>query len=169
MKRSGLIPGFTYHCEILDKNGKLTEKFAVDNLIPIQGMQRVASLLLGSGASPTSDWYLGLLNTGFSVTTASTLQGACASENVAYTSAGDDRADCTLVYDDAYAISNSASVAEFVFADAATIYGAFITDIQTRAAYTSGVLLSVANFTTAKSIDAGGTLRLTAGLTLSNA
>jgi hypothetical protein len=162
----GILPGFVYGYEIYDKHMNLTDKGEDHNLIPVQGLQRVASLLLGLGAAPVDEWFLGLLDSGYTVNAAATLQGACAKENTSYTSA-DVRIPCDLVYDDAFGISNSASLAEFVFVDAATIYGAFLTDLETQAAYASGVLLSVANFATPKVITAGGLLRLTAGITLS--
>jgi len=167
-KKQGLLPGFAYHCEIRDAAGKLTERFKVDNLIPLQGIQRVASLLLGTGATPTSDWYIGLLDTGLTVAEANTLQDVAQNYELdSYTNTG-DRAEATLVYDDEYAIDNTGSLAEFTFAASATVYGAFITDILGIGDYATGALLSVANFEDPKSIDAGGTLRVTASITLSS-
>lgn len=164
--KSGLIPGFVYHCEILDRHGKVVDRFKEHNIIPIQGMNRIASLLLGGGATPTASWYLGLLNTGFTVNEDSTLQGATAYENTTYTTTGNARLDWDYVYDNEYSITNVVSRAEFDFVNAATIYGAFLTDLATRSTYATGCLLSVANFSSPRSIDAGGTLRVTAGITL---
>lgn len=161
-----LIPGFIYDCEIVDRHGRVVDQFSEHNIIPIQGMNRIASLLLGGGATPTANWYIGLLNTGFTVNENSTLQGAAGAENTGYTTTGNARLDWDFTYDNKYVVTNLANRAEFTFDNATTIYGAFLTELATRGTYAAGCLLSVANFTTPRAIDAGGTLRVTAGITL---
>lgn len=168
MKKNGLLPGFTYHCEILDADKNILDAFKVDNLIPIQGMQRVASLLLGTGATTTSDWYMGLLDTGLTIAAANTLQDVATYYELDGYSVDDERATANLIYDDEYVIDNTASLSEFTFAAGTTVYGAFICDILGVNEYATGALLSLANFDESKIIPAGGTLRVTASITLSS-
>lgn len=165
--KTGIIPGFVYDCEIIGKDGRVIESFRQENIIPLQGIGFIASLLLGSGAVPTDSWYVGLLNSGFSVNENSTLQGAAAAENTDYTATSNHRKDWDYVYDNEYEITNIASRAEFEFEDETTIYGAFLSNVINRAAHSGGVLLSVASFSSPKTIEAGATLRVKCGITLS--
>lgn len=165
--KNGLLPGFMYDCEIV-RAGRVIDSFREENIIPIEGMQFIASLLLDGGAVPTSLWYLGLLDTGFTPLATSTLAQAAASENAAYTTSSNARLGWTHVYDDAYGITNVAAKAEFAFPSGGTINGVFLTNGITRGSSGSSTLLSVANFSTTRTLSAGDVLRITAGLTLSS-
>lgn len=165
----GILPGFVYTSEILDRDGNVLSKQETKNIIPIQGLQFVASLMLGSGATPTSDWYVGVLNNGLAITENTTLQNVTSYENADYTTSSNARLAWDFTYDGASTITNAVARAEFVFTSARTIYGAFLTNTVLRGAYAGGVLLSVANFSTAQTIPSGGgTLRCTAGIILAS-
>lgn len=165
--KNGLLPGFVYDCEIV-RNGNVIDRFEEDNILPIEAMQFIASLLLGGGATPTALWYLGLLNTGFLPLADSELSLAAASENVAYTTTSNARLAWTHVYDDAYSITNAAAKAEFAFPSGGIVNGVFLTNGLARGSSGSAVLLSVANFASTRTLEAGDVLRITAGLTLSS-
>jgi len=69
------------------------------------------------------------------------------------------------VYDNASRIDNNLNRAEFVFTADKRIYGGFLTSTQAKQD-TSGVLLSIARFTSPRDVEAGGTLRVLAGIQL---
>lgn len=166
--KTGLFSGFKYNVEHVGSDGTVKDSFEKDNIMPIQAMQFIASLLLGGGEAPTALWYVGLLNTGYTPAAGSTLATAAASENTAYTTTANARLDWEFVYDDAYSITNTAAKAEFVFPSGGIVNGVFLTNGATRGASGGATLFSVANFATTKTLAAGDTLRITAALTLSS-
>lgn len=166
-KKTGLIPGFKYDIELVRKNGEVID-FSENNIVPTQGFNLIASLLLAlNGVTPTANWYVGLINSiGYVPAADAILSYVAGIESSAYTTTANARKDWDAVYDEDATITNVASKAEFVFPSAATVTGVFLTNTQTRGAHGSGTLLSVAQFSTPREIGAGDTLRITAGLVL---
>lgn len=167
--KTGLIPGFQYLVEVLDAEGCVQSASIENNIIPLEGMRRVAGLLTGAiGYTPTDEWFIGLIGAAITVDEdiTSTIVTASGTENTAYTET--TRQPWVFTYDNAYTIetTDTASRAEFNFVNAATIRGAFLTTASAKTPTTSQTLLSVVNFSTARPIDAGGTLRITAGIVL---
>lgn len=167
--KTGLIPGFKYLVEVLDAEGRVQESSIEENIIPLEGMRRIAGLLTGDvGYTPTDEWFIGLIGAAITVDedTTSTIVTANGTENTSYTES--TREAWVFAYDDEYTIetADTDSRAEFNFVNAATIRGAFLTTASAKTPTTSETLLSVVNFSTARSIDAGGTLRISAGIVL---
>lgn len=161
---SMLGTGLVYKVELI-KDGVVIDQSVEHNILPQQSIDHIASLIRGAGASPISNWYLGLFENNYipdSSVTAADLQ-ATVGESQAYDEA--DRLLWQNAYDGLAFISNASAVAEFTMNATKTIYGAFLVSNATKGS-TAGILLSIARFSTAKSVEAGTTLRVTAGLTL---
>lgn len=157
-----LRPGFTYTVEVL-KDGEVTDREVTHNLMPVEGMDHVLSVALKGGAANAS-WYIGLYEGNY--TPVGTEEAAtfptAATECVSYAEA--TRQALTLGAISNGSVDNSASVAEFNFAGATTVYGGFISSASAKAG-TSGVLASVVRFGSPKAVSADSTLRVTAGFT----
>lgn len=164
MSNSILGTGFTYKVEVI-KDGEVIESSIEHNLIPQQGVDHIASLIRGAGATPISSWYLGVFEGNYTPTagvTAADLQTTVV-ESQAYDET--TRLAWTNTFDGTALISNASAVAEFTMSSTKTIYGAFIVSSATKGG-TGGLLLSIARFSTAKQVEDGTILRITAGLSL---
>ena len=71
----------------------------------------------------------------------------------------------THAYDGVSVVDNLASKAVFTFNATKTIYGAFLVSSSVKAGNT-GVLLSIARFSTAKVMESGTVFSVAAGITL---
>lgn len=156
--------GFEYIVEVVDKDGVVTDREVVHNIMPVQGMDHLLSVLLKGGAQ-TPNWYIGLFNTPYTPLagdTAATFPGA-AGEMSDYASAtrplfeGGTPSFGT--------IDNSAAVTEFEFTTEDTIHGGFIASASAKGS-TSGILLSAVRFGTPKNVEPTSALRVTAGFSL---
>lgn len=160
---SVLGPGLQYNVTITHPNGDV-EDFTDFNLLPQEGVSHIAGLIRGS-AAPIANWYVGVFENNYvptSAITAADLQ-TIVGESVAY----DETLRPTWVntYDNVSLISNAASKAVFTFNATKRIYGAFIVSASGKGGNT-GLLLSIARFTTARDLEAGSVISITAGLTL---
>lgn len=163
--KNGIIPGFSYLVEVLDKDGNVTESGIEHNIIPGVGKDFIADLIVGSVGSATSTWFLGLIDT-YTPVNATLMSDAVTNEITTYDEA--TREAWTWVYDgDNYLLTNTASKAEFTFAAEETIYGAFITSNSVKA-NSGGILLSMAAFSSPRTVSAGGILRVTATLAIAS-
>lgn len=161
---SVLGTGFTYTVE-LEKDGVVYDRFEEHNIMPQQAVDFIAGLLQGNGTTPLSSWYVGVFEADYTPT--SGVRAADLQTNVGESLAYDEatRPAWVDVYDNAGFIGNTASRAEFTMNSAKTIYGAFIVSNATKGG-TSGILLSIAKFSSPRSVDPGTILRITAGITL---
>jgi len=161
---SVLGTGFDYLVEVIE-DGKVVDSSIEHNLLPQAAVNHIAGLIRGSGPTPISSWYIGLFENNYvpdSSVTVSDLQ-TTVGESQAYDEA--DRLAWTTAFDGTSLISNASSVAEFTMSSTKTIYGAFIVSNATKGS-TSGLMLSIARFSTAKQVEDGTVLRITAGLSL---
>lgn len=161
---SMLGTGLVYTVELV-KDGEVIDQSVEHNILPQQAVDHVASLIRGAGATPISSWYLGLFENNYvpdSSVTAADLQ-LTVGESQAYAETA--RLPWTNEYDGTAMISNASAMAEFTMDASKTIYGAFIVSNSAKGG-TAGILLSIARFSTAKVVDAGTTLRIIAGLSL---
>lgn len=164
MTHSILGTGLIYKVETI-KDGVVVDTSYEHNILPQQSVDHIAGLIRGSGAQPISSWFLGCFESNYtpdSSVTAADLQ-VTVGESLAYTEA--TRPAWTNTYDGVGFIGNASNLAEFTFNASKTIYGAFIVSNATKGG-TSGILLSLARFSTAKVVENGTVLRITAGLTL---
>ena len=161
---SVLGAGFKYDCEILTPSGEILQ-FTEHNLLPQVSVDHLVGLLRGDGTVPISTWYMGVFENNF-VPTASVTSAdlpVTVGESTAYTSA--TRPVWTHAYDGVSVVDNLASKAVFTFNATKTIYGAFLVSSSVKAGNT-GVLLSIARFSTAKVMESGAVFSVAAGITL---
>lgn len=136
-------------------DGSIRWEQHADNLITSEGLDHILDVVL-HGTTPVSPWYVGLKNAGAAAAGDTLASHANWTENANYT--GNRQA-----YDEAAAssqsITNSASKASFpITSDSQTIAGAFLASAATG---TSGTLLCVVDFASAKAADNGDTLEVT--------
>ena len=164
MIESVLGTGFEYLVEVV-KDGEVVDSGIEHNVMPQQSVDHIASLIRGGGASPISNWYIGVFESNYTpdnTTVAGDLQTQ-AGESVAYDESS--RPSWTNSYDGDALIANASSRAEFTMNATKNIYGAFIVSSQTKGG-TGGILLSIARFSSPREVDSGSVLRITAGITL---
>lgn len=156
--------GFEFTIEVIDKDGVVTDREVVHNLMPVQGMDHLLNVLLLAG-SQNANWYVGLFNTPYTPVAgdkASTFP-ALAGEMVDYSAA--TRLAFVCGTPSLGTADNAANPAEFVFTADDEIHGGFITSASAKGS-TSGVLLSAVRFGTPKTVDPTSSLRVTAGFAL---
>lgn len=156
--------GFKYTVSIKYPDGKVevSEDF---NLMPQVAINHVASLIRGAGATPISNWYMGIFEANYvpvSSVTALDLPGVVG-ESVAYTQAA--RPSFANSYNGIGLIDNLSSRAVFTLTADKTIYGAFIVSSATKAGNT-GLLLSIARFDAPKIVPSGAELTVSAEISL---
>ena len=156
--------GFRYLVEVLDPAGRVVDSEVIDNLMPIEGVNHMLGVLLKGGSQYTS-WAIGLFEGSYTPTIADTMATfpGDATECTAYESA--TRMGFTAGDVAGGTASNSAAAAEFVFTADKTVRGGFIASSGVKGG-TTGVLLSAVRFASPKVISSGGTLRVTAGLSI---
>jgi len=155
--------GFVYTAHYTGPNGD-TWTETVGNLIPQEGVDFVAGLLTAN-VSLVAPWYVGVFENDYSPVTGSSA-GALATaigETTSYVAGA--RPAFVPVYDGVSRIDNAAARAEFVFTADKRIYGGFLTSTQAKQD-TSGLVLSIARFTSPRDVEVGGTLRVLAGIQL---
>jgi hypothetical protein len=166
---SGLRAGFNYLVEVVRKDGSVDDAQTeiVHNLMPTEGMNHMLNVEF-HGATQVSVWYLGVYGANYTPTlndVASTFATVASEITTLY-----DETTRVVFNESAAAngmIDNAASRAEFTFNAPATAYGGFISSAAAKGALT-GSLASVVKFASAKVLEAGAVLRITAGFSLLN-
>jgi hypothetical protein len=164
---SALPLGFIYEGELVDAKGEVIRRFADKNLIPQSGINHVVGLIRGA-TELVPAWYVGVYEGNYvpsTATTAADLQ-AGAQESTAYTATA--RPEWVDSYDGVQLISNIENRAEFTFSTAKRIYGGFLVSSNLKGG-NSGVLLSIARFSSPQDVPAGSTLRLGLSITIISA
>lgn len=155
--------GFEYTVEVI-KEGEVTDREVVHNLMPIEGMNHLLAVLL-LGASQNTAWHIGLYDTPYTpvagdvAATFPTLAG----EATGY--ANSQRMPFEGASPAGGTLDNAANPAGFEFTEKNEIHGGFISSSAAKGS-TSGVLLSAVRFTTPKSVEPTSILRVTAGFAL---
>ncbi len=164
VKEQALPLGFVYTLEIVDRFGRVLDSRTCKNIIPQVGINHIVGLIRGS-AAPISSWYMGIYEGNFvptSGTTAANLQ-ADAQECVAYNET--TRPEWQDSYDGTQLISNLANRAEFTMSATKRIYGGFICANSAKGSNT-GVLLSIARFSSPLDMPVGTIGRLATSITI---
>lgn len=158
--------GFEYTIEVVDKDGNVTDREVIHNLMPLEGIHHVLGTVLKSGTQVTL-WYIGLFQAAYTPTTNDVMSTfpALATEATDYTSSTRIAFEPGTI--SAGSVDNVGNEAEFAFTTTRTIYGGFIGSSSAKGS-TSGVLLSAVRFGSPKSVDASSTLRVTAGFTMAS-
>ena len=161
-----LNTGFYYDVHVRNPDGSEYSLPRQYNLLPQEGLNYIAGLIRGTVASSGS-WFNGIFESNYvpTLSLTSAQLTSVAGESTAYV--GATRPAWTHAFDGATVISNAASQSSFVMSAAKTIYGAFIHNSAVKGG-TSGVLLSIARFTTPLVLAQGATLTLTAGITIAS-
>lgn len=134
-----------------------------ENLVTNAGLDYSLDVAL-SGGSQISTWYVGLINGSPTIAAADTMSSHSGwTENTNYSES------TRVTWSDggvsSQSVTNSASKADFTCnSDSQTIAGAFLTSVSTKGG-TSGTLYAAGEFASAKSLDTGDTLSVTATFT----
>ena len=143
-----------------------SQRERIHNLMPTEGLNHTLSVTF-AGGSQVATWYVGLFEGNYTPLSTNTMATfpAAATESTAY----DESVRRTWVESTpaAGATTNSASKAEFTMSATKTIYGAFISSSSVKGG-TTGVLASAAKFSSAKTVDDGDILRVTASISLTS-
>ena len=156
--------GFVYTGEVIAPDGRILQRQVDHNLIPQVGIDHLAGLLRGTG-SIISNWYCGIYEGDYvptSATTSADLQTG-AQECQAYSQASRPVWDNT--YDGVQLITNLADRAEFTMNADKTLYGAFLVSAAAKGSAT-GVLQSIARFSSPYVVPNGSTFRLGISISL---
>ena len=136
-------------------DGSIRWEEHADNLITNEGLDHILDVVL-HGTTPVSPWYVGLKNAGAAAAADTLASHAAWTENTNYTG---DRQEYVEAAASSQSTTNSANKASFpITSDSQTIAGAFLASAATG---TSGTLLCVVDFASAKSADNGDTLEVT--------
>lgn len=164
MSKSILGTGFKWTVEIKYPDGRV-ETDVFFNTLPQGFIDHLASMIRGSGATPISDWFVGIFENNYVPTSAVTAADlpAVVGECVAYSEVS--RPSFVDSYDGVGQIDNLASKAVFTLTADKTLYGGFINSSSTKGGNT-GTLMSVARFDTAKVVPSGAELSVSAELAL---
>jgi hypothetical protein len=144
---------FEVVCRGPDGRVKWTER--AENLITNEGLDHILNVVLHA-TTQVSTWYVGLKNTGSPAAGDTLASHAGWTENSNYSG---DRKEYVEAAASSQSITNLENKASFAInADSQSIHGAFLASAATG---TSGTLLCVANFASAKAADNGDTLEVT--------
>ena len=153
--------GFTYGRKIIHPDGRIQLLADAHNLVPLEGVQHVAGLILGS-TSPISGWYGFIFEGNYTPdegSAAADLPGVIG-ECTAYSASS--RPAWNGVFDGTSILSNTVDI-EFTMTADKVLYGAGIVSSSTKGG-NGGLILSIARFPTPEQVKAGAKFALTAEL-----
>lgn len=161
MKRKKL--GVDYCFELLDASGNLIDKWPVQNLVPLPGVNHLAATMFGDAAA-IGTFHVGLFSGNYLPSMASAAADIPTSmgEFVGYSEA--TRPVWQRLNTDGI-ISNAHARAAFTLTSNVTLYGGFLVSNNAKGAGT-GLLLSVARFPTPRPVEAGMVIRVAGELSL---
>jgi len=157
--------GFIWTGQVFAPDGELIYTGGPDqNIIPQDGIDHLVGLIRGT-TTLISDWYVGIGESDYvptASTTSADLQSAVG-ECTAYSES--TRRPWNDVYDGTSIITNLASRAEFTLTSEKRLYTGFLAADSTKGG-ASGVLLSIARFSSPYDVPAGSTFRLGVSITM---
>lgn len=156
--------GFVYYPTIELPDGTIIELEPVENLIPQVGVNQLAGLITGD-ASAISSWYVGVFAGNYVPTSATTSADLPTNAGEATAYSETTRPVWNKAYDGVSLISSSDNRASFTFTADTVLYGGFLVSNSAKAGAT-GVLLSIARFTTPYSVPAGSVFKLGVAISL---
>lgn len=155
--------GFVYDTELW-RGGQLVSAKRAYNLVPQSGVDHFAALLRGNGPL-ISSWYVGLFEGNF-VPDDDTTSSDLPSNAVEFTGYSESaRPAWTHVYDGTSVIDNNGTRATFTVTSEKTVYGGFLVSNSSKGG-NSGVLLSIARFSSPDELRVDDEYKITAGITL---
>lgn len=153
-----------YHYECFDKNGKLKWEVFSDNIVPNAALNDILNKYWK--ATVSSAFFVGLKDTGTPVAADTMASHSTWATITPYSDATNP--SLTMGTAASQSIDNSSSKAVFNINATDVIFGAFVTDNSTKAAAT-GLLVSVDDFATSRSVVSGDTLNVTITVTAADA
>lgn len=151
--------GFAYEIEVI-KRGIVVDRFEVFNKLPTVSVEHIVGMILGNGAMPISEWYMGLFEADYVPTDATTAADLPlnAQECTAYSQT--TRPLWQGEWDPVTGfITNTDNRAEFTFTQDKTVRGGFLISDPTKGGNT-GLLRSITRFSSPQSVAAGVTWRV---------
>lgn len=145
-------PSIKYEIVCLDKDGNLKWSEVLENLVTTQGKTDIIDKYL-KGSAYTAAFYMGLAGAGTKAVGDTLASHAGWSELTPYT--GNRKA---ITWGTTSAGSNTATGILFAITATSTVAGAFVCN---AASGTSGVLYSVSDFASARSVESGDQLTIT--------
>lgn len=162
MKANAIPVGFDYYFE-LEKDGVVIDSWVEHNLVPLPAINYMSSAIFGD-VSPIGTFYIGLFQNNYipnSGASSADIPGTIV-EFVGYSEA--TRPLWARVNTDGV-MTNAAARAAFTVTANARLYGGFLISNSTKAGST-GLMMSVARFTSPRDVEAGMTLRVRSELSL---
>jgi hypothetical protein len=153
--------GFSYQRRIIQPDGRVIQLPEAHNLVPLEGIQFVANLILGSG-SMNANWYAFIFEGNYipdNASSAADLPGVIG-ECTAYASTV--RPTWGGQFDGSSLITNPVDI-QFAMNQDKVLYGAGIVSSSTKGG-NGGFLLSIARFPSPEEVKSGATFVLTADL-----
>lgn len=151
-------PVFSKVYEAYDAQGNLKWKEETHNLVVNQGKNDILDKYF-KGSSYTASWFAGLKGTGTIAAGDTLASHAGWSEITSYT--GDRKA---ITWGTVSSQSLTATAVSFAITGTVTVAGGFICTVATG---TSGILYSVENFSSSRSLENGDTLNVTCTVSMS--
>lgn len=155
--------GFTYDFEVLDRDGNTVQRWQERNLVPLAGVNHMAAALFGDTPA-IGTFHVGLFAGNYLPTMDSKAADIPTSmgEFVDYAEA--TRPVWTRQNSNGL-ISNASARAVFTVNRNATLHGGFLVSNSAKGSGT-GLLLSVARFSSPKPVESGQTIRVSGELSL---
>lgn len=154
------VPKVVYGLRAKNAKGDVLWEESFKNLVTTEGMNELLSQFF-KGAAYTASWFVGLKGTGTGAIGDTAASHAGWSEVTTYSESV--RQTLTLGAVAAASVGNSAAPATFSINGNATIAGAFIANSSTKGG-TGGVLYSVGDFSSSRTLANGDTLEVTVTL-----
>lgn len=144
----------------------LIEDEDTHNIMPTEGLNYLLDVGIRAQSQLTA-WYIGIFEGNYTPVLADTAAGfpAASTESTAY--AETTRQAYTIVAASGGVLTNAASPAVFTMNATKTIYGGFIASASAKSA-TTGKLVSAAQFSSSKAVQATDVLSITATITLTS-
>lgn len=159
--------GFTYTVELFDSQGRLKDRSVEHNMIVTQGLNHLAGVAFKSVAQ-NANWYIAPYTANYTPVATETAATVAASTTECTTYNEGARQAWVTGSVATGSLDNTASLAQFTFNAAQTVYGAFLVSASPIGA-TTGVLMSLVKFSSPKTPGIGDVLKLTAGVAFTSA
>jgi len=152
---AGFGVGGYFEVTCYNPDGRVKWRDFAKNIVVNGGLDHILDVVF-HGTTPVSPWYVGLKNSGSPAAGDTLASHSGWTENSNYS---DNRKEFNEAAASGQSITNSANKASFsITSDSQSIAGAFLCS---AASGTSGTLICVADFSSAKSCDNGDTLEVT--------
>jgi hypothetical protein len=155
-------PKFRYQFECFDKDGNLKWTEDVTNLVTTAGGNDLIDKYF-KGSAYTAAWVLGLAGAGTKAAADTMASHAAWSEITAYTGSTNRP---SITFGTTSAKSNTATTVSYSINGTATVAGAFVSNTAATSPGNTGIMYSVSDFSSSRSVVNGDTLNVTLTVTV---